>query len=207
MSVSESKAVLQNKQRLTTAQQSVGLPEETAQTAFIIYKQLYSDDLTHGRSIEELLSSCLYLASQMNSTPLSPKQIADEFNISKDKLFRASRRISAYLNLEIPPQDALSYIPKFCESLSASDTIQSKATDILQSYIENNQSSGKSPSGLAASAVYAASKLTDKSITQSEIATTAGISEVTIRSIYQDQIDSFNNENDTTEQSFDEAGQ
>ena len=49
--------------------------------------------------------------------------------------------------------------------------------------------SGKSPVGLAAAAIYAASLLTNEKVTQSEVSEVANISEVTIRNRYHELLE------------------
>jgi len=48
--------------------------------------------------------------------------------------------------------------------------------------------SGKSPTGYAAAAIYAASLLCNEKKTQNEVASVAQVTEVTIRNRYQEQI-------------------
>lgn len=56
--------------------------------------------------------------------------------------------------------------------------------------------SGKSPGGLAAAAVYAATHLTNEQLTQEAVSDTANVSKVTIRDRYQELLDVYGRHGD-----------
>ena len=61
--------------------------------------------------------------------------------------------------------------------------------ELLDGAKESGITSGKSPVGLAASAVYAAALLSNEKVTQSQVSEVADISEVTIRNRYKELLD------------------
>ncbi len=61
--------------------------------------------------------------------------------------------------------------------------------NLLKTAMEQGMHSGKSPVGLAASAIYAASHLTNESVTQQCVSEVAQVSKVTIRDHYQELLD------------------
>jgi transcription initiation factor TFIIB len=81
------------------------------------------------------------------------------------------------------PQD---YIPRFCSELKLSGDVQAKTSEILKEAAEQELTSGRGPTGIAAASLYIASVLCDERITQREIAETAGVTEVTIRNRYKE---------------------
>jgi Transcription initiation factor TFIIIB, Brf1 subunit/Transcription initiation factor TFIIB len=64
-----------------------------------------------------------------------------------------------------------------------------RAKDLLENAKEKGVHSGKSPVGLAAAAVYAASLLTNEKTTQAAVSGVADISEVTIRNRYHELLE------------------
>ena len=61
-----------------------------------------------------------------------------------------------------------------------------KATEILKMAEDNDLTSGKGPTGVAAAAIYIASLLTQERRTQRAVAEVAGVTEVTIRNRYKE---------------------
>jgi transcription initiation factor TFIIB len=93
------------------------------------------------------------------------------------------------LNLEIKPADPESYVPRFVSDLDLSDEVERRARELLSTAKQEGVHSGKSPVGLAAAAVYAASLLANEKVTQSAVSEVANISEVTIRNRYHELLE------------------
>jgi transcription initiation factor TFIIB len=109
--------------------------------------------------------------------------------VDKMELTRTYRYIIRQLNLEIKPADPESYVPRFASDLDLSDESERRARELLRNAKEAGIHSGKSPVGLAAASVYAASLLTNEKVTQSEVSEVANISEVTIRNRYHELLE------------------
>ncbi|MFB6112259.1 MAG: transcription initiation factor IIB 2, partial [Halobacteriaceae archaeon] len=99
------------------------------------------------------------------------------------------RYVVRELGLEVQPADPASYVPRFCSDLDLDEEVERRARSLLESAKQQGVHSGKSPVGLAAAAVYAASLLTNKKVTQSEVSEVANISEVTIRNRYHELLE------------------
>lgn len=82
----------------------------------------------------------------------------------------------------------MEYVPRFCSKLDVSEQVEAKATEIIEITTEKGLLSGKSPTGYAAAAIYAATLLCNEKKTQREIAAVAQVTEVTVRNHYQEQI-------------------
>jgi len=89
------------------------------------------------------------------------------------------------------PVDPKRYVPRFCSELELSGEVQTKAKEIISTTAEKGLLSGKSPTGYAAAAIYAASLLCNEKKTQREVADVAQVTEVTIRNRYQEQIEAM----------------
>jgi len=89
------------------------------------------------------------------------------------------------------PVNPKKYVPRFCSELELSEEVQVKANEIIDTTTEKGLLSGKSPTGYAAAAIYAASLLCNEKKTQREVSDVAQVTEVTIRNRYQEQIEAM----------------
>lgn len=151
-----------------------------------------NEDLIRGRSIEGVATSCLYAACRQGDIPRSLEEVTDISRVEKKEIGRTYRYIAHELSLEVDPTDPKKYVPRFCSELGSSKAVQSKAREIIDTSTEQGLLSGKSPTGFAAAAIYAASILCDEKKTQREIAEVAQVTEMTIRNRYQEQIEVLN---------------
>ncbi|WP_284008347.1 transcription initiation factor IIB [Haloarcula pelagica] len=168
---------------------ALGLPENVRETASVIYRRALDEDLLPGRSIEGVSTASLYAAARQAGTPRSLDEIANVSRVDKDEIARTYRYVVRELNLEIQPADPESYVPRFASDLELSEEVERRARQLLQNAKQQGVHSGKSPVGLAAAAVYAASLLTNEKVTQSEVSEVANISEVTIRNRYHELLE------------------
>ncbi|PSP38442.1 transcription initiation factor IIB 2 [Halobacteriales archaeon QH_7_65_31] len=168
---------------------ALGLPENVRETASVIYRRALNEDLLPGRSIEGVATSSLYAAARQAGTPRSLDEITQVSRVEKDEIARTYRYVVRELGLEVAPADPESYVPRFASDLDLSDESERRARQLLQSAKREGIHSGKSPVGLAAASVYAASLLTNEKVTQSDVSEVANISEVTIRNRYHELLE------------------
>jgi transcription initiation factor TFIIB len=168
---------------------ALGLPDNVRETASVIYRRALDENLLPGRSIEGVSTSALYAAARQAGTPRSLDEIAAVSRVEKDEIARTYRYVVRELKLEIQPADPESYVPRFASDLDLSDEAERRARELLANAKEAGIHSGKSPVGLAAAAVYAASLLCNEKMTQSAVSEVANISEVTIRNRYHELLE------------------
>ncbi|PSQ42532.1 transcription initiation factor IIB 3 [Halobacteriales archaeon SW_7_68_16] len=123
--------------------------------------------------------------------PRSLEEISEVSRVERKEIGRTYRYISQELGLEMKPVDPQKYVPRFCSELALSEEVQAKANEIIETTAEQGLLSGKSPTGYAAAAIYAASLLCNEKKTQREVADVAQVTEVTIRNRYQEQIEAM----------------
>lgn len=170
---------------------ALGVPRSIREVASVIYRRALTEDLIRGRSIEGIATVCLYAACRKEGVPRSLTEVAIVSRVDKKEIGRTYRYIAQELRLELAPTDPKQYVPRFCSELEVSTTIQQKANEIIDTTTEQGLSSGKSPTGYAAAAIYAASLLCDEQKTQTEVADVAQVTEVTIRNRYKEQLEAF----------------
>jgi transcription initiation factor TFIIB len=168
---------------------ALGLPDNVRETASVIYRRALDEDLLPGRSIEGVATSALYAAARQAGTPRSLDEIAAVSRVDKDEIARTYRYVVRELALEIQPADPESYVPRFTSDLDLPEEVERRARDLLETAKKQGVHSGKSPVGLAAAAVYAASLLANEKVTQSAVSEVANISEVTIRNRYHELLE------------------
>jgi transcription initiation factor TFIIB len=168
---------------------ALGLPDNVRETASVIYRRALSEDLLPGRSIEGVSTACTYAAARMAGVPRSLDEISEVSRVEKSEVARTYRYVSRELSLEVKPADPEQYVPRFASELGLSDESKMRARQLLQNAKEQGVHSGKSPVGLAAAAVYAASLLTNEKTTQAAVSEVADISEVTIRNRYHELLE------------------
>ena len=88
--------------------------------------------------------------------------------------------------------DPSNYISRYVSNLQLSQKTHTTAIKLLEKAQKQDITSGKNPLGLAAAAIYAASKLNEEKRTQNEVASVIGITEVTLRNRYKDFVESLN---------------
>src|SRR6056297_2736897 len=168
-----------------------GVPRSVREVASVIYRRTLAEDLIRGRSIEGVATAALYAACRKEGIPRSLDEVSEVSRVERKEIGRTYRYISQELGLEMRPVDPKQFVPRFASSLGLSEEVQAKATEIIDVSAEQGLLSGKSPTGFAAAAIYAASLLCNEKKTQREVADVAQVTEVTIRNRYQEQIEAM----------------
>lgn len=170
---------------------ALGVPRSVREVASVIYRRALSEDLIRGRSIEGVATSCLYASCRQEGIPRSLEEVTEVSRVDKMEIGRTYRYIAKELSLEMKPADPKEYVPRFCSDLEVSEEVKMKAVEIIDKTAKQGLLSGKSPTGFAAAAIYAASLLCNEKKTQQEVGEVAQVTEVTIRNRYQEQIEAM----------------
>jgi transcription initiation factor TFIIB len=159
------------------------------ETAGVLYRRAVEEELLPGRSIEGMATACLYAAARQHGTPRTLVEFTTVSRVEKLPIQRTYRYLSRELGLEIGPTDPTQYVRQFASALDVSDEAERLARDLLETAKAEGAHSGKSPAGLAAAALYAATHLTNEALTQETVSETAHVSKVTIRNRYQELLE------------------
>jgi transcription initiation factor TFIIB len=170
---------------------ALGLPKPVQETAGVLYRRAVRNNLLPGRSIEGMATAALYAAARQHNTPRSLSEFETVSRVEQLRIQRAYRHLSRELNLEIEPADPVHYLPQFASELELSDEAIQQATELLSVAKDYGIHSGRSPPGLAASAIYAASRLTNEKRTQDHVSDIANVSTVTIRQRYKEILEVY----------------
>lgn len=163
-------------------------PSSLKRKAKKIYKMSCDEDLLVGRTIYGLIGASIYTACRLENYPTPLNEIVETSRADKKEISSIYRSIKKELDLNMAPTGPKPYIYRYCNELNLDREIQEKALEIIEKTKDKKISSGKSPNGYAASAIYLASRLSNKKIPQKTLADTAYITRATIRNIYKKQI-------------------
>lgn len=170
---------------------ALDVPEPVRETAGVLYRRAVDADLLPGRSIEGMSTAALYAAARQHGTPRSLSEFAGVSRVEELRIQRAYRYLSRELGLRIEPADPLEYVPQFASTLEVSDEATRQARDLLTTAKAEGVHSGRSPAGLAAAALYAATHLTNEQLTQGTVSDATHVSMVTIRNRYQELLEVY----------------
>ncbi|KAB1190549.1 transcription initiation factor IIB 2 [Haloferax sp. MBLA0076] len=170
---------------------TLGLSDDVRETASVIYRRALEEGLLPGRTIEGIATASLYAAARQMKTPRSIVEVAAVSRVDEVEFKRAYRYIVRELGLAVEPASPLQYVGRLASSLDIDVETERLARELLTTAEGTGTFNGKSPIGLAAAAIYAAGRLSDKNLTQDEIADVAEMSTVTIRNRYQELLDVY----------------
>jgi transcription initiation factor TFIIB len=185
--------------RISTVASELEVPDETQETALTLFKRTAEDPDFNLHRADPLGAAVLTTACRLDgeTVPVSKvtatwTAIADDSTGTFDQadVYQKLRKVKNATGVgELPPSpEAL--IARFADELELSNELEEIAHRILQDANEIDQSlgdAGKSPSGLAAGALYLGVRINDQGqkFPQHRISDVADVSEVTIRNRYQ----------------------
>lgn len=179
---------------------ALGLNKQVKETASVLYRRCLEEDMLPGRSIEAMVTASLYAACRQCDMP---RALDDFFPVTRARddmeVKRAYKYIMKELNLGMEPIDPRSFLNQYLSDLgdkiSNRQKMRQSSEEILDATERENLHSGKSPTALAAGAIYASGLIHSEDLTQGEVGEVASKSTVTIRNRYQDMLKAYRNEN------------
>ena len=164
----------------------LNLPDTVKEEASRLYEKALEEGLIKGRRIERVSAALVYIVARNQRIPRTMKEISDEAGIDKRKLGQTYRYIAKELDLGISPVKPEDFLPRFSEELGVAGETQAQARQYILKARKENLLAGRSPGSIVAAAIYLASQQRDQKLTQTEIADTVGVTEVTVRKGYRD---------------------
>lgn len=167
------------------------LPSFTVEQAALIFRKAMKKKLIRGRSVPSLACAALYIACRIHNIPRS----LDEFkgscpDVTLD-IAHCVRLLVKELSLHLPPPDSTSNIPVMAQRANITLESQHIAMNIMRKAKCQKITAGKSPTSLAAAALYLACLLNKEKMTQKTLAEASGVTEVTIRNRYKEFINTL----------------
>ncbi|MHA1855863.1 MAG: transcription initiation factor IIB [Promethearchaeota archaeon] len=176
----------ESKPKLTNLCLKLQIPDFIQESAWSIYSQVAKKKLTMGRSIESFVTASLYAAIRIHNFPRLLEEIVDVAIISIRSVHRSLglivRLVLPEMGLRYKPISPSPLIYRFGAELNLSIKTQRHAFDLLKTASHYGLAKmGKDPKGIAAAVLYLAAKNKGEKRTQTQIASIARITEVTLR--------------------------
>ncbi|XP_055350497.1 transcription factor IIIB 90 kDa subunit-like [Paramacrobiotus metropolitanus] len=153
--------------------------------AFRIYRMAYDAGMTRKRSIDVLLSACLYISSRRCKTghmlaDFVPHLPGDIFDLAKTVRFLVTR-----LCIDVPMQNPVHQVERFCNALVEDKVLVQKLVTMARKIVERMRmdwiDAGRKPSAVAAAAVIIACRVYNYEVDLETVASVAQVAGVTIR--------------------------
>jgi len=185
------KNINQALRRLDELAQILNVPQNVKEEAARIYREAAQKGLTRGRSIDSVVAAALYAACRKSRMACSIQKIAEVLGFREGadprrEIARCYRLLVRDLNLRIPVINPEYFVSHITSELGLPDTVEAEAIKIVRLAKEAGITAGKDPSGVAAAAVYIAAIKQGYRKTQKDVASKAGVTEVTVRNRYKE---------------------
>jgi transcription initiation factor TFIIB len=135
-----------------------------------------------GRSIKALTAAILYYLVKKQEIPVLFLEILENSDAGEKAIKKCYKFMLEVLNLKSPKISLDKFIVRFCFELNLPIYIQQSVINLIKDFSNNNNISGKNPLGYIAGAIYLTARSTGCKRKQAEIAAIAKITEVTLRS-------------------------
>ena len=182
--VSEDRNLKQALTELNRLKDKLAVSSNILEKAAYLYRKALEKKLIRGRSISAMIAASLYAACRDAGTPRTLNDVADAANVKRKDISKCYRLLHQELELKMPVVDSIQLIARISSKLEITEKTKRYAAKVLKEVQEREESSGKDPMGLAATALYLSCIQNGVSITQRVLAEAAGVTEVTIRNRY-----------------------
>ncbi len=176
----------ESRPKLASLCRKLNIPTFIEESAWSIYTQVAKQKLTMGRSIEAFVTASLYAAIRIHNFPRLLEEIAEVALMPLRSVHRSLglvvRLILPEMGMKYKPISPNPLIYRFGAELGLSIKTQKQAFQMLQQASQRGlKRMGKDPKGIAAAVLYLAAKQQGERKTQTQIASIARITEVTLR--------------------------
>lgn len=159
----------------------IDLPNHVMDSAFNLYKRAYRHDLLKGHSINAMVTAVLYYWCIKEDVPRLLQDILKVTDVSERQFINSYQTLMQELNLKSPRLNPKILVSRTISTLKLDIQIERSARKILKLYMKYHHYSGKDPKGIVAAALYLATNLGKRKITQKRIANALEITPVTLR--------------------------
>ena len=161
--------------------QTLYLPEAIEEYAETIYRRAQKEGLVLRGTITGFAAASVYTACRAQGVSRTLRQVSEATSDSIKDVARMYRILISELNISVEVDTPLNHLSRIAGSTNLSHKIERLAIDILLETMSVGHHTGKNPKGLAASALYLASKELGERRSQKKISEAAGISALTLR--------------------------
>lgn len=163
---------------------SISLSKIVSDTAKQLYKRVEDEKLLRGKSTDAIIAACIFIACRQEKVGRTFREICALTQVQKKEIGRCYKALQAKLQTNTTIMHSEDLMSRFCSNLQLPNYVQKAGADLAKRAKELGTLAGKSPISVAAACIYFVSYLYHCPKTTKQIATVAGVSEVTIRSAY-----------------------
>jgi transcription initiation factor TFIIB len=165
----------------------LGLSDAVIERTAYIYRKARHRGLVRGRTIDGILAAAVYIACRDLGIPKTLKEVAVASSMRLKTLSKSYRVLVTELGISsLPVIDPMKCIVKVANKADLNENTKRQAMNVMSNLTEREISAGKHPMAVAATVLYVSCLNTGEKKTQSDIASAAGITEVTLRNRYKD---------------------
>lgn len=161
--------------------QTLYLPENVEEYAESIYRCAQKEGLVLRGTITGFAAASVYAACRTQGVSRTLRQVSEASPESVKDVARMYRILISELNLSVERDTPLKHLSRIAGAVGVSHRVERLAMDILLDMMSGGHHTGKNPKGLAASALYVASRELGERRTQKKFSEAAGISSLTLR--------------------------
>jgi transcription initiation factor TFIIB len=156
------------------------LPETTEEHASHLYRRALSAQIIQGRSQDSIAAACVYTAARKYHQPVTLTDVASVSPVEESTISGAYRVLLRELGIGLQPPEPMDFLAKFAAESGLPYRVERRAKELLEAAMADQQHIGQSPTGVAATVLYAAAQSLGVEITQATLAEVAGVGTVTV---------------------------
>lgn len=149
--------------------------------AAYIYRKYRGLRMRRHRAIRAHAAASLYAACRQMEIPITLKDVARAGNERRGMIAKCYRSMLSELGISMPVASPAFCVSRIAAAAGLSVRAERAAAGILRRAAEAGLTVGKNPAVMAATALFVASRSTEKHVMQKDIALAAGISDISIR--------------------------
>lgn len=167
-------------EKFTNNTNNMGISGKVLYDAKIMYKKVSSLKISRGDNNDGLIASCVYYACIINNVPRSIKEIAEMFDISCVILTKGNARFQKLNPMNVLSSSPHDFISRFGSQLNMAQQDIFDCIELSKYLYNEDILRDNSPTGSAAGIICYYCYIKNIDISKKFIATTCGVSEVTV---------------------------
>jgi transcription initiation factor TFIIB len=167
---------------------ALGVPESIREIAGSICQRAQHEGVVRGWSVEGVASGALYVACRRCGSPRSLDEVTAVSRVDRREIGRTFKRLGRELGIDLEPPHPQTYVARFCSDLDLPERLLREARIIIDRAADAGLLSGKSPTGYAGAAVFAAGLVDGRDLARQEVAAVAGVTPTTIETRAREQL-------------------
>lgn len=171
---------------LSRLKDKLGLTDTVVEMAAYIYRKAEEKQMIRGRSISAILAAAIYIACRELGGPKSIREMTDISQVKSKAIRHCYRLLALELDIKLPLIEPSAYIARIANKAGISEKTKRIALTLMKEITKNEISAGKNPIALAATVLYISCCASKENQTQMNIASAAGITDISIRNRFKD---------------------